>query len=191
MRSLSGPVQTALASGSVAIVQLVHMAFAGTPVYLNTSTWDLTYGGNVYKGAYGLGTISPVVDKPGDVQGLTLGLAAGDSARIALALDDSDVVQGTPVTIRTAIIETTNYTILDAPIEWVGTLDTMTIGEDGQTANIRVSAESNAVDLLRGTPQFYSDADQTLINSSDRSFKYVIDQIDKPIVWPAKAFFYQ
>jgi len=191
MRSLSGPVQTALASGSVAIVQLVHMAFSGTPVYLNTSTWDLTYGGNVYKGAYGLGTISPVVDKPGDVQGLTLELAAGDSTRISLALDDSDIVQGTPVTIRTAIIETVNYTILDAPVEWTGTLDTMTIGEDGQTANIRVSAESNAVDLLRGTPQFYSDADQTLISATDRSFKFVVDQIDKPIVWPAKAFFYQ
>jgi hypothetical protein len=100
-------------------------------------------------------------------------------------------VQGTPVTIYTAIMDTTTYQILDAPVEWVGTLDTMAIGEDGTAATIAVTAESRAVDLLRGTPQFYSDADQRVINPTDGAFAYVVDQIDKPIVWPAKAFFYQ
>ena len=189
MRSLSGAATAAL-SGPVAIVQLVHLGFA-TPIALNLSTWDLTWDGVIYKGAYGLGTISSITDKPGEVQGIVLELAGGDSARISLALDDADIVQGTPCTIRTAIIETTNYTIVDAPIEWVGTLDTMSIGEDGTTANIRVTAESRAVDLLRGNVSFYSDADQTKINPTDRSFKFVVDQIDKPITWPAKTFFYR
>lgn len=191
MKTLDAATLAALASGSVAIVQLLHLNFSPTPIALNMSTWDLTWGGVVYKGAYGLGSISAVEDKPGEVQGIVLELHAGDAARISLALDDADVVQGTVCTIRTAIIETTNYTILEAPIEWLGTLDTMSIGEDGTTASIRVTAESRAVDLLRGNPLFYSDADQTVINPADRSFKYVVDQIDKPVVWPARAFFFR
>lgn len=189
MITYSPTILAALASGQIAIVQMVHMAFA-TPVALNMSTWDLVFGGVTYKGAYGLGQISTVNDKPGEVQGLTLTLF-GDSAVISLALDDSDVVQGTPLTIRTALIETDTYTVLDAPIDWVGELDTMAISEDGQSCTIQVTAESRAVDLLRGNPSFYADSDQRLIDPNDGSFLYVIDQADKPVVWPAKAFFYQ
>lgn len=189
MKTFSGATTAALA-GPCAIVQLVKMGFA-TPIALNLSTWNLDWLGTTYQGAAGLGTISAIQDKPGEVQGLVLELAGGDSAKISLALDDADLVQGTSLDIRTAIIETTNYTIVDAPIEWVGTLDTMSIGEDGTTANIRVTAESRAVDLLRGNVSFYSDADQTKINPTDRSFKFVVDQIDKPVTWPAKTFFYR
>jgi hypothetical protein len=191
MRSLASPAVTALAGGAVGIVQLIAFEFASTPIYLNTSNWDLTYGGHVYKGAYGLGTVSAVTDKPGEITGLTLELISGDSASIALALDEADVVQGTPTSIRTAIVDLNTYTILDAPIEWVGTLDTMSVAEDGTQCSIHVTAESKAVDLLRGTVMMYSDADQKQINATDGFFKYALDQTDKPIVWPQKAYFYQ
>ena len=179
-----------LAGASIAIVQLVYLGFP-TPLALNTSTWDLTWAGTTYKGAYGLGQVSAITDKPGEVQGITLELAGGDSAVIALALDDADVVQGVSCIIRTAILDTGNYQILDAPLEWTGTLDTMAIAEDGTSASIRVSAESRAVDLLRGSPWMYNDADQIAVSATDRSFKFVVDQIDKPVVWPAKSWFYK
>lgn len=190
MKALSAPALAALASGSIGIVQLVSMDFA-VPIYLNTSTWDLTFGGNVYKGAYGLGTVSAVQDKPGEISGISLELAAGSPAIVALALDGADEVQGTVCTIRTAIIDTATYQILDAPVEWAGTLDTMSIGEDGTTAVVSVSAESKAVDLLRGTPAMYTDEEQTLINPTDRCFKYVVDQADKPLIWPSRSYYQQ
>ena len=189
MKTLTAPALAALQSGGVGIVQLVYLAFSTTPVALNTSNWGLVWDGITYKGAYGLGTISPIADKPGDIAGLVLELSAGDSGSIALALDDSDIVQGTPITVRTAIVDLATYQILDAPIEWTGTLDTMSIGEDGTQAAIRVSAESKAVDLLRGTPMFYNDADQRGIDPTDGSMMYIVDQIDKPIVWPSREYF--
>lgn len=189
MKTLTGDTLAALSGGSVAIVQLVHLDF-DTPIALNSSTWDLLWDSVTYKGAYGLGMVSALTDRPGEAQGLKLELF-GETAIVALALDDADVVQGTVLTIRTAIIETANYTILDAPSEWIGTLDSMSISEDGTSAVVQVSAESRAVDLLRGSPMFYSDSDQRTVNALDGSFKYVIDQIDKPLVWPAKAFFYK
>lgn len=191
MRTFSGAVTTALGSPALGLVQLVRMGFTPTPVVLNTSTWNIAYGGDTYLGAAGLGSISAVTDKPGAVQGVTFELAAGASSVISLALDAAGTVQGTPCTIRTAIIDAATGAVLDAPLEWAGTLDTMTIAEDDNGAVVRVTAESKAVDLLRGKPSFYADQDQVLINATDRSFRYVTDQIDKPIVWPARSFFYR
>lgn len=190
MKTFSAPVLAALAAGEVAIVQFLHLAFT-SPIALNTSNWTFVWGGVTYIGAGGLGSISAVTDKPGELQGITLSLTGGDPANLALALDDADVVQGVACTIRTAIIETATYTVLDAPVEWSGYLDTMAIAEDGSSAIINVTAESKGVDLLRGNPWFYADPDQRVVNPTDASFSYVVDQIDKPVVWPARSFFYK
>lgn len=191
MKTFPPEVLAALASGQVGLAALIEMDFPGTPVRLNTTNYDLTWGGHEYKGAYGLGQISAVTDKPGEVQGITLELHGADDARISLALDEADAVQGTRLTIRTAIIDLETFTILDAPIDWAGSLDTMAVAEDGDTAAISVTAESRAVDLLRGNVLMYTDADQRAINPADGAFSYVVDQIDKPVIWPAKAFFQQ
>lgn len=191
MKTLSAPVLAALAGGSVALVQFVHMVFPGGVVALNSSNWDLVWSSVTYKGAYGLGSVSAITDKPGEVQGLSLQIMAGDDATIALALDSADQVQGAVVTIRTAIVETTTYTVLDAPIDWVGKCDTMAISEDGATVVISVSAESGAVDLLRGNPSTYSDADQQALYAGDLAFEFVVNQADKPIVWPSREYFYK
>ena len=188
MKTYSAPVLAALASGAIAFAELVHLNFS-TPTVLNSSTWDLTWSATVYKGAYGLGSISPITDKPGEVQGVTFDLAAPDPAIVALALDGSDVVQGTAATIRVALIETTTYTVLDAPILWAGQLDTMQLTEDAASSSVRVSAEGKGVDLLRGNPWYYSDSDQRVVNASDASFSFVQDQIDKPVIWPNRSYF--
>ena len=130
-------------------------------------------------------------DRPGEVQGITLELIGADSASIALALDDADEVQGAPVTIRTALLDSSTYQILDAPIDWVGTCDRMSIAEDGETCNISVSAESSAVQLLRGNASTYTDADQQALYAGDRAFEYVVDQADKRDVWPSREWFFQ
>lgn len=190
MRTLSVPVVTALSSPESVLVQLLYIAIPGAPIALNTSNWNFPWENTVYKGAYGLGQISPVTDKAGEVQGITLDLFA-DSINISLALDGSDVVQGSICTIRTAIFDPVNYVVVDAPIDWVGDLDTMTIVEDGKQAAVRVTAESKAVSLLRGSPSFYNDADQRLVNGFDASFVYQVDQLNKPVIWPAREFFFK
>lgn len=187
MRSLGAPTLAVLGGSQLAIVQLVHMAFV-SPIALNTSTLDLVYSGVTYKGAGALGSIGQIDDSPGEIKGLNFQLIGVDSAYIALALDDAAVVQGTAVTIRTAILNT-SYQIVDAPIEWSGRLDTMAIEENGETCTISVSAESSAVDILRGAALTYSDADQNLLFPGDAAFAFVNSQAQAPIVWPSKLWF--
>jgi hypothetical protein len=191
VKTYSAPVLAALAAGDVVVVQLVELQFPSGTVALNTSNWNLVWGGVTYLGAYGLGSVSPIKDSPGEIQGISFTLSGGDSTSIALALDASAEVQGTPAIIRTAILDTNSFQILDAPIDWAGTLDTMSIEEDNNQATISATAESAAVDLLRGNLSTYSDADQQALFPGDVAFEYVVSQVDQTVVWPAREYFFR
>ena len=187
MKWLSYASTVALASSGVGLVQLVWMNFPSGVVALNTSTRDIS----IYKGAYGLGRVNNILDEMGEVKGLQFEMEGVSASAISLALDSSAEVQGTQVIIRTAIIDLTTYAVIESIDEWSGYLDTMTISEDGNTAAISVTAESGAVDLLRGNPATYSDADQRAVYAGDRAFEYVVDQVDKPLIWPSKEYFFK
>lgn len=193
MRTLAAPVLALLASGHVGVVQLVLLEFPGGDVALNSSNYDLVWDGVTYKGAFGLGSVSPINDSPGEVKGISLELLGADSASLSLALDAADEVQGAPATIRSALIEETagGFVVRDAPIDFAGLCDRMTIAEDGQTCAVSVSVESAAVDLLRGNASTYGDADQRALFSGDRAFEHVVAQADKRDVWPSREFFFQ
>jgi len=182
----------AAASGQVAIAELLALEFPGSPVYLNSSNWHIDFGGNTYKGAAGLGSISPIADQPGQVVGLNLSMSGTSSAILALAMDGAGTVKGTPVALRTAVFAVAGdgaLVLADAPLLWSGTLDTMSLSLDGTTRTVAATAESKAIRLMRSIPWFYSNADQRLVNANDGSFSYIADQIGKPIVWPNRQWF--
>lgn len=187
MRTLTPAAVTAISSQQLALVQLVLMQFPGVSVALNSSNMDIDWLGVTYRGAFGLGSIAAIEDSPGEVKGLQFTMSGVSADYLALALDDSAIVQGTPVTIRTAILDAA-YAVVDAPIDWQGRLDTMSIEEDGETCTIAATAESTAVDLLRGTPLTYSNVDQQALYPGDRAFEYLNSQIGKPIVWAGKQW---
>lgn len=187
MRSLGAPVVAVLNGQTVLMVQLVYLGFA-SPIGLNLSTYDIDFGGMTYKGAGAIGAVSEIDDSPGEIKGLSFSLAGVDPAYIALALDDAAVVQGTPCYIRTALLDAT-FQVVDAPLDWAGRLDTMSITEDGEACTISVTAESTAVDLLNGYPTTYSDADQRAVDAGDRSMEYLVGQVSQPVVWPTRQWF--
>lgn len=187
MKSLSAPVVAALSAPVLSIAQLVYMDFPGLPVGLNSMNRPLTWDGVTYMGSAGLGSVSAIDDSPGEIKGLQFTMSGVPTEYLALALDDAAIVQGSRVTIRLAILDAAGQ-VVDAPIDWDGRLDTMNIDEDGDTCTIAVTAESSAVDLLRGTPLTYSDVDQKSLYPGDRAFEYVIPQANKPIVWAGKQW---
>lgn len=187
MRSLGAPAIAVLNGQTVLMVQLVYLGFA-SPIGLNLSNFDIVYGGMTYKGAGAIGAVSEIDDSPGEIKGLTFSLSGVDPAYIALALDDAAVVQGTPCYIRTALLDS-NYQVVDAPLDWSGRLDTMSITEDGETCTISVTAESTAVDLLKGYASTFSDPDQRAIDPTDRAFEYLNSQVGQPVVWPHRQWF--
>jgi hypothetical protein len=188
MRALAGPAAAALSARELSVAQLVYMEFPGFPIALCSANSDIVFAGVTYRGAAGLGTIAPINDAPGEIKGIQLELSGVPTEYLALALDDADIVQGTVIAIRLAIMNIAGL-VLDAPLDWAGRLDTMSIQEDGETCSISVTAESVAVDLLRGNALTTSDADQRSLHPGDRAFEYVISQANIPIVWPTKQLF--
>ncbi|CAA2107620.1 hypothetical protein [Variovorax paradoxus] len=187
MRIIAGPALAAMSAAQLAIAQLVYMGFPGLPIALNNWNLPLVYGGVTYMGAAGLGSISPIEDSPGEIKGLQFEMSGVPIENLALALADSTIVQGTPISIRLAIVS--GAQVLDAPLDWTGLIDTMSIQEDGNTCSIAVTAESTAVDLLRGTSLTTSDADQRFLYPGDRAFEYIVSQANVPIVWPTKQYY--
>jgi len=187
MKTLTGSAAAALSASVLFMVPLVYMQFPGFPVALNASNRDIDFAGVTYRGAAGLGSISPIDDSPGEIKGLQLTMSGVSTEYISLALDDANIVQGALLTIRLAILSEAGA-VLDAPIDWLGRLDAMSIEEDGDTCTISVNAESTAVDLLRGSPLTYSNVDQQSLYPGDRAFEYVLSQANKPIVWAGKQW---
>jgi hypothetical protein len=187
---LSTAAKATLASGTVNIVQLLLLTFPNDVVALNSSNFDFTYNGIVYKGAYGLGSISEIQDSPGEIKGIQFTLNGGSADLIALALDDAKQWQGAPVEIRTAILDD-SYQIVDAPLLWSGIGDVMSISEEDSTTVIQATAESSAVDFMRGDPLVYNHADQQTLHPGDLGFNLLLSQVDKQVVWPSKSWFYK
>jgi hypothetical protein len=188
MKSLDAPTIAALSATEVFLVTLLRIQFPSGVVALNASTFTLTWNGDTYLGASGLGNIAPTEDVPGQVTGATLELQQMDASHIALALDSSDQVQGSPISIYTAVLNG-SLAIVHVELDWAGYADTMTISEDGQKCTISLSAESKAVDLMRGNPLLYNDGDQQSLVPGDLYFQYVVSQSDKPVIWPSREFF--
>jgi hypothetical protein len=189
MKILSTEGQTSINSEAVHLVQLVRFGFA-EPLCLNSSNWDFEFEGEIYKGAYGLGNLSEVEDSPGEVKGLSFQLAGGSADLVALALDDAKVWQGTPVVLRLAVLNS-EYQIVDAPITWSGSGDTMNIQEEDEKTDIQATAESSAVDLMRSHVLTYNNADQQMLFPGDLGLQYIVSQVDRPVVWPTKEWFFK
>lgn len=188
MRTLTAPMLAALAAPNVAFAQLVRIQMPSSLILLATSNVDITYNSEVYKGAYGLGTISQIDDSPGEVKGLSFQLAGSASAPISLALDGADEWQGCTIRIYTCLLSS-SYQVVDAVLEWSGFGDTLSIEESPTGTTLNATAESSAVDLLRGSILTISNADQRILYPSDRAFEYITSQVDKPVVWPSKEFY--
>jgi hypothetical protein len=191
MKAYSAEVLAALADNELALVTLVKIDFPSGTIALNASDYTISYGGDSYLAASGLGQISPISDGSGDPGGIKLELLNFDSSHLALALDSTDEVQGSGVELRTAILNKTTHALIDAPLDYAGYADTMSTGEDGGSATIGLTVENKGVDLLRGNPLVYNEADQQSLYATDSYFEYVVSQSDQPVVWPAKAWFYQ
>jgi hypothetical protein len=187
MRTLSAPTIAAISAPVLRVAQLVYMQFSSGLVTLNSTNRDIVWGSATYKGAAGLGAISPIDDSPGEIKGIQLQMSGVPSEYLALALADATVVQGGYVAILLALLDESGA-VVDAVIDWTGTMDTMPIEEDGETCTITLTAESSAVDLLRGNALTTSNADQQFLYPGDRAFEYVALQ-NIPVVWPTKQLF--
>ena len=133
MRTLTAGALSALQRNPLPLAVLVFMDLTA-PLYLNSSSIDLTWAGNTYSGTLGLGAIGAVQDTPAETRGLEFTLSGVPSSAIALAL--TEAIQGRAVTVSLAIFNPDTYAIEDVSLAWSGRLDTMAIEDEIGRAHV-------------------------------------------------------
>lgn len=188
MRSFNANAIAALNASEVGLLLL--LSIATTPaIYLNSSNITLEYGGQTWRGAGNLGTIEPLGEKAGTLEGLRFQLNALPADVLALAL--SDEVRGAAVALSVAIRNVSTGAVLDAVQLFAGTMDQLPIVYDGQRAAISATAIHRGETFARPKPLRNTDGDQQKLYPGDTSRRFIVSQSQQQLVWPAASFFRQ
>jgi hypothetical protein len=190
MRTLSSPALAVLSQQTVPMALLIEMLFPGSPDYFATGGWDLTWSAKTYVGTGTIIKIDALPESAGAPRGAQITLTGVQSDMVALALQDSATVQGVPINLYTAFLDPTNYTVLNACLDWAGRLDTMQLADsDSGESSIVLTAEHIGIDLLRPSPTRWTDIDQLRLFPGDKGLAFIATTAASPIVWPAASFF--
>jgi hypothetical protein len=186
MRAISPAALAVLSSETVPMVLLVEMLLT-QPLRMSSASVPITYGGAEYLGLGHFGAVEEVEDSPGEYKNLVFALNGVASDLISIALSEN--IRGKPVTMRLGVMDPNNFTVLDAPVIWAGTLDQMPIQMGKETGIVNVTAEHRGVTFARPKPLNYTDNDQRRLFPGDTSLKTIQSQSTHPDVWPAASYF--
>ena len=159
----------------------ISLAFDGGTFYSWTGFGNITFGGNTYEGSGDIISISaPQETAQIQANGISVSLSSIPSSLISSALNEA--YQG-----RTAIIylgTLSNGSVVADPYAiFQGQMDLMTISDGGDTATIKLTAESRLIDLDRSRERRFTSEDQKIEFPDDKGLEYVDDLQDKEIVW--------
>lgn len=183
--SIDAQTLAALAAANVSMFALVELDFDSGLVRLCDLPFDISWGGNTYSGAAGIGRIEQISETDAEARGLVLILSAVQQTAIAAALTED--VQGREVIIRMAVVDGTTLRV--DPVVWRGVMDVMALEDDGQQPIVRVTAEHQMIAWQQPSGALFSSEEQQARHAGDKFFEYAAQIAEATIVWPSAAFF--
>ena len=181
-RTLSADMVTEVTTAQLCPILLASLSFS-TPVYLWTGYGSLVYNSTTYLGLGTLGTISPVEETTDlAARGITMKLSGVPTANVSLALTED--YQGRECAILFGALSPTAGTLISSPVTvFSGRMDVMQVSDDGQTAEIIMTAESRLMDFKRPREVRYTDEEQQNLFAGDLGLEFVNDIQEKAIYW--------
>jgi hypothetical protein len=180
MRGTSG-FTAQLQAEEIEPVLLTELYFDTETIRLWTGMTDLSYGGNSFIGASKLLNISMIDEgKEISAKGVTISLNGVDSSLISYAITEN--YRGRLVEIYLAFL-VNNAIVADPYKVFSGYMDTMQIGDTGQTCDLVLTAESRLIDLQRPRSRRYTGEDQKIDYPNDLGLDFVTSIQDVKIKW--------
>lgn len=187
MLSMTPEGAAAIQQPGAVIVTLIHLALS-TDVYLTTAGWDIRWSSQVWQRSLGVLDVAPVEDTLEEAPSYTFALSGVVTETISLALNSAEW-KSKPVTLSTGIATCDGELVfVDSSTMFTGRLSALNIEDSDDEARVTAIAEPLYVDLYRPRNLRYTNADQQRLHPGDRGCEYVVDQADRPIVWPARSF---
>lgn len=180
-RTLTAGVQAAIALGNVPLVMLVEMDFPSAFLRFNNSGQTLAWDGHDWLGFGNIGSIEPITEAADlSANGLAFVVSGVASEHIANALGQD--YQGRSCKVWYAVLDSDYQVIADPIGPFSYRMDTMDI-ELGQTASIRVTAESRLTDWERAPVSRYTSEEQQRLYPGDLGLEFVPQMSEKQIRW--------
>ena len=186
-RTLASGMTTEVAKQQLAPIMFVSMDFQSGFVRAWNGIGTISWSGYDWVGGGQFMAISSIEETQSvEATAINLTLSGVPSAMVAIAY--ADYSQGRAVRVYLGMMNVSAGTIISDPIQiFAGRMDLIGDSDDGNTATITVTAESNLADLDRVRVRYYTDQDQQRIFEADRSLRYMSSIQDRPVYWGVAA----
>ena len=160
----------------------VDMDFDEGTVRLWTGYGSIQIGGETYLSGGDILSISGISESA-EVQanGVSIGLSGLSTSLVASAL--TTAYQGRDLNVYVGVLDASGAVVADTINVFAGKMDVMTVEDNGDTAEIMVTAESKLIDLERSRARRYTGEDQKIDYPGDKGLDFVANLQDKQVVW--------
>lgn len=180
-RNLTSDVQTQLSASELEPFFAIKLNFDSGALRLWTGYGEITVASETYTGGGQLLNVSPVEETVEvAARGVTLSLNGIDASLITYALTENYQTRSAKVYLG---VLSSGAVVADPYLVFDGRMDVMTIDDNGETANIAMTAESRLIDLERPKLRRYTSDDQKLNHPNDTGFDFVASLQEKEIAW--------
>lgn len=180
-RNLTTAVSNQLSADELEPFFAIKLNFDSGALRLWTGYGDITVASETYTGGGQFLGISPVEETVEiAARGVSMSLNGIDASLITLALTENYQTRSAKVflgVISSGAVVADPYLIFD------GRMDVMTIDDNGETANISMTAESRLIELERPKLRRYTSEDQKLNHPDDIGLDFVASLQEKEIAW--------
>jgi len=183
-RSITSGFQTEIEAQGLNPRLFIKAEFDSGALRLWSGLGNITFNSEVYTGAGDLLDVS-AVEESQELRANTVvfSLDGLDSAVVSLALTEN--YQGRKITMWFAVLDNNGAIIADPYKLFSGQMDVMEITDDGDKAILKMSAESDLIDLRDAKERRYTHEDQQLYYPGDLGLEFVSKINDIELSWGA------
>lgn len=185
-RSLSVALSSQLNQSQLKPFYALEFGFDSGTLRLWTGVGSLLAGGEEWTGGAGVISMSASTENTDlSANALTVTLNGLDTSLLTISF--SEPYRNRPFKVYFGALDEDNVSVGDLYQLFFGRMDTMSIQDEGSTANITLSIENALVDLERPRIRLLTDEEQQSRFPGDVSLESVASLQDRPIYWGRKA----
>jgi hypothetical protein len=179
-RSLLSGMVSALADDNVTALLFIQLDFDSGAVRVTNLAHDIAWNGSTWTGAGQVGSVDAMIEgDASSAQGMAFTLTGIPPAMVALTMTEQ--YQGRRARVWFGTIAA-GALVADPVLVFSGRMDNMQVNL-GNSAEIRVNAESRLVDFERPRIRRYNHEDQIAQVPGDLGLQYVAQMVEKSLYW--------
>lgn len=189
MTVLSSPQQEALEKAVVRTAYFLELQFSGGTARLTSFNQNINWGGYEWSGMGQVLSLGEVSEGEGaDARAITASITAAQVEWLATAVGPVDEYRGRPAKLYMCPMDA-GYKLIGTPqLAWRGSMDTVSIGINGNDGGVEIKCET-AANSLRRRPVLRMNASQHKRKyPNETGFDYLVDLLANPQQWLSKRF---